>query len=59
VELKELANAARFIIFNGEEREITLKAAGTGKAIDSMKKLARKIKKTIELEGYMVSLGSL
>jgi hypothetical protein len=44
VELKELANAARFIIFNGEEREITLKAAGTGKAIDSMKKLARKIK---------------
>jgi len=40
VQLEQLANAARFIIFNGENRVITLKAAGTGRALESMEKLA-------------------
>ena len=59
IQLEELANAARFIIFNGEEHVITLKAAGTGRAIDTMEKLAPFIKDMIELEGYRVTVGSL
>jgi hypothetical protein len=59
VQLKELANAARFIIFNGEERVITLKAAGTGQGLKSMERLAPLIKEIIEIEGYRVSVGPL
>jgi hypothetical protein len=59
VQLEQLANAARFIIFNGEKHVITLKAAGTGKAIESMEKLAPIIKEMIELEGYRVTVGSI
>jgi hypothetical protein len=36
VKLEELANAARLIIFKGEEHVITLKAAGTGQALETM-----------------------
>lgn len=59
VQLEQLANAARFIIFNGDKHVITLKAAGTGKAIESMEKLAPIIKDMIELEGYRVTVGSI
>ena len=57
--MEELANAARFIIFNGEERVITLKAGGTGQAIESMEKLVPIIKDLIEFEGYKVIIGPL
>ena len=57
--MEELANAARFIIFNGEEHVITLKAGGTGKAIESMEKLVPIIKDLIESEGYRVIPGPL
>lgn len=59
VQLEELANAARFIIFNGFMQVITLKAAGTGRAIESMEMLAPIIKDMIELEGYTVTVGSI
>jgi hypothetical protein len=59
IQLEELANAARFIIFNGEEHSITIKAAGTTRALETMKSLAPIIKEMIELEGYRVTLGSL
>ena len=59
VKLEELANAARFIIFSGEEHVITLKAAGTGQALETMKRLATSIKDMIENEGYRVTIGSI
>ena len=59
VQLEQLANAARFIIFNGEMRVITLKAAGTGRALESMEKVAPIIQEMLELEGYRVTVGPL
>lgn len=59
VQLERLAHAARFIIFTGTERVITLKAAGTGQGLTSMQRLAPLIKEIIEIEGYRVSVGSL
>ena len=58
-EMEDLANAARFIIFNGEEKVITLKAGGTGQALKTMEKLVPIIKDLIEIEGYKVTRGHL
>ncbi len=54
MQLEKLAIAARFIIFNGKERLITLKSAGSGQGYETMEQLAPLIKEMIENEGYRV-----